>query len=73
MTTTELVNGEIRSRLARKQLTQQALAEALRLSGASVTRRMSGETPWSLPELEDVAAYLGCGLSDLLDAEVAAS
>ena len=65
-TTTDWVNGEIRSRLARSRRSQQQLAEHLGLSGGSITRRLAGSTDWSLPELEQVAAFLETSLLDLV-------
>ena len=61
----------VRVELARKRIPQGALAEALQLSQATVSRRLSGVAPFELDEIPVVAQVLGVSVADLLN-EVAA-
>lgn len=58
--------GAIRIGLARKNSTQSALAERLRLSQPAIHRRMTGKVAWRVSELMEVADYLGVPVADLL-------
>ena len=60
------VAAAVRAELARKQIPQTRLAEALNLSPATVSRRMSGQAPFELDELPVVAGLLGVAVSDLV-------
>jgi len=60
------VAAEIRAEAARKRITGARLAEALDVSGASMSRRMNGHSPISIDELAEIAALLDVPLSDLL-------
>lgn len=60
------VAGNLRAELARRDLTQQEIADQLGISSVQVSRRMRGEVDWRLSELEAVAELLGLGLRDLL-------
>lgn len=48
----------VRGLCAEKRMTQMRLAESLRLPQASISRRMRGETAWSLDELAEVCRLL---------------
>ena len=60
------VAAAVRAELARKQIPQIQLAEALALSPATVSRRMNGLAPFELDELPVVAGVLGVTILDLI-------
>ena len=60
------VGANVRAEMARRQLSQTALAAHLGLSQAAVSRRLSGHTPFDVNELASVAAWLGVPASTLL-------
>lgn len=60
------VAAVVRAELARKQIPQSRLAEALGLSAATVSRRMGGTAPFELDELPVVAGLLGVTVIDLV-------
>lgn len=60
------VAAAIRAEAARKRIGQDALAEALGLSQASISRRMRGATPFELDEIPVVARVLGVPVTSLL-------
>lgn len=61
----------IRVGLARRKSNQSALAKHLQLSQPAIHRRMTGQVPWRLNELADVAEYLGVSVSELVATEAA--
>lgn len=62
-----LVAETVRVEIARKRIPQTALAEALNLSQASVSRRLSGTAPFELDEIPVVAQVLGVSVASLLE------
>jgi transcriptional regulator with XRE-family HTH domain len=62
----EALAAEVRAMAARKSVHHKDIAAALGLSPMAVSRRMSGETPWTVTELYIAARTLGCGIRDLL-------
>ena len=56
----------IRAEMARYRVTQKELANALGLTQAAVSARMSGKTSWQLDDLIPVANVLGVGLGTLI-------
>ena len=66
------VADEVRAGMARKRVTQQALAAAISLSQAALSRRLRGEVAFDVNELTAVAAHLDIPLSDLLPSEAVA-
>lgn len=67
--TTELpdrVAGTIRAELARRSMTQTALAAAIGKDKMYVSRRLSGSTPVDIADLELIAQALGLKPADLL-------
>jgi transcriptional regulator with XRE-family HTH domain len=69
------VAEEIRAVLARRRISGKEMASALGLSQFAMSRRLRGETPFSLDELDAVARHLGVPVSSLITdpAEPAAS
>jgi len=60
------VSAEIRAEMARQRLSQQHLATLLGISRQAVSRRLTEETPWNLPELEIIAAALKVPVSQFM-------
>lgn len=65
-TLTEHVANGVRAELARRRLRQKDLARALGISDATMTRRLAGDQPFTIPELEIAARFLGVPLSSLV-------
>ena len=65
-TATQRVSATVRAELARRRIQQTAVAERLRLNQASVSRRLTGDTPWDINELADVADLMGLRVADLV-------
>ena len=63
----------IRIGLARRNTTQGALAEHLKLSPPAVHRRMVGQVAWRIGELRDAAEFLGMSVSELIASDTKAS
>lgn len=64
------VANEVRSWLARRQLTQRQLASILGISPGSLSFRMKGKTPWTFSELVVAANWLDISLAQLLGEEL---
>lgn len=60
------VASTVRAELARRDKTQADLAAVLHLSTAAVSRRLSGQVPWDLVELDATARFLGLPVSALI-------
>lgn len=52
--------------MGRQRKEQKDLAEALGVTQATISRRLSGERPFSLNDLERLAAYFGVPLASLI-------
>ena len=59
LTATQRAASVIRAELARRRIPQSAVAELLNISQASVSRRLSGEIPWDVNEIDAVAKLIG--------------
>lgn len=57
-TFTERVAAEVRAEMARRKVTQTALAKALGCSQAAVGRRLMAEVPMDTDDLERIARHL---------------
>ncbi len=67
------LNAEIRANMARKGLNGGDVASMLGLSRGAVSRRLTGQTDWTVNELTAVASFLGVTVAALLgSAEVPA-
>ena len=60
-----IVGANIAQRRKRIGMTQDALAERLKISGASLSRIENGLAAPRFSRLEDLAAILGCPVADL--------
>ena len=58
----EAVAGNVRAEMARRKRTATDLVNVLHMSRNSVYRRMNGEVPFDLAELQLVAEWLGVSL-----------
>jgi transcriptional regulator with XRE-family HTH domain len=62
----ERVAASVRAEMARRRVSQQALADVLGHSQAWISRRVSGEVEFTVDELRRVAAALVVPLAQLL-------
>ena len=67
LTTADLVAGEVRAQMARRNLKSRALVPVLGLSQGQVSQRINGHIEWRLSEIDVLADFLGCDPSDLLE------
>ncbi len=65
-TATQRVADTIRAELARRRISQTVVAERLGLSQATVSRRLLGEYPFTVDEVDTIAEMLGLTASDLV-------
>lgn len=68
---TERVAANVRAEMARQRKTQSALATALGRSQMFLSRRLGGQTPFDLDELDRIAAILDIPIERLLAERVA--
>jgi len=72
MTKPQRVSDNIRAEMARRRLSQIELGRILGRSQAAISRRLAGETEFTVKELRAAAAWLGVSpaslLGDLTDA-----
>lgn len=61
----EAIISEVRTTLARRKLTQAQLAKECGWVPQYLSRRMTGEIPWSTDEIETLATVLDIPLTDL--------
>jgi transcriptional regulator with XRE-family HTH domain len=73
MSETHRPAANVRAEMARRSVRQVALAKHLGLSQAAVSRRVNGETEFSVAELLAVAELLGVSAASLLGEDVAAT
>jgi len=60
------VAGEVRAAMARRRISQTALADALGMSQAAISRRLTGALPFDVAELSAIAEILDVPLASLL-------
>lgn len=65
----KIVGNRIQSKRRMKGITQEAMAEALNFSVGFISQLERGITKPSLDSLYDIACYLGCSTSELVDME----
>lgn len=65
------VAGEVRALLARRRISGKQLAAHLGISQFAVSRRLRGETPFSIDELSCAAEFLGVPVEQLIAAQAA--
>jgi transcriptional regulator with XRE-family HTH domain len=73
MSETNRVAATVRAEMARRRTRQTVLAQRLGMSSTAVSRRLTGETPFSVPELMAVADVLGMPVADLMPETTAGS
>lgn len=61
-----LVGAEIRAELARRRMAQDVFAKGIKVSQATLSRRLSGASPFTLDELEAASKYLNVPVAQLL-------
>jgi len=61
----EALAAEIRAEVARQRRTTTDLATEIGMSGAALGRRLRGEHPFDVTELEQIARALGISVTDL--------
>lgn len=72
-TTPSAETGEnVRAEMARRRVTQMALARQIGLSQSAVSARLKGKTPFDINELCLIASVLDVPLAALLPTEAAA-
>lgn len=64
--------ANVRAEMARRNVRQITVAKRLGISQAAISRRLSGETEFSVAELLQVADLLGVTAAHLLGEDVAA-
>jgi transcriptional regulator with XRE-family HTH domain len=62
----DTVAGEVRANLARRGKTKVWLAAQLKISTATLQRRLAGQSSFSLAEISTIAEALDVPVSDLL-------
>lgn len=62
-----VVGSNVRAEMARKNISQTTLAQALDLSQAQVSKRLRGEIAFNVNELHAAAEFLGINAAVLLD------
>lgn len=66
-TSREQVAENVRVEMARQRARQGGLATAMRLSQPATSRRLSGEVPFTVDELQAAATFLGVDAAALLN------
>lgn len=60
------VAAEVRAHMGRQRMTQTALATHMGVSQGYISRRLTGEVPFTVTELDEIARILTVPISDLL-------
>ncbi|WP_425569833.1 helix-turn-helix domain-containing protein [Rhodococcus olei] len=63
---TEAIARRLRGKLGEMRISQSELARVIHMNKASVSRRMAGDFPWRIDELELVCDALGLDLDEIL-------
>ena len=66
MTYQEQVAEEVRVAMARRRISQKSLAEAIGKSQPFMSRRLNGETPFDVAELDAIAGVLDVPIASLV-------
>jgi transcriptional regulator with XRE-family HTH domain len=67
----DAVAGEIRAEQARQRKTQEDLAQCLGITPQAVSRKLAGERPLRLDEVQRLADYFGVPITSLIRERVA--
>lgn len=65
-TPTAATGANVRAEMARKKISQAALADHMGLSQAAISARLNGRTPFDINELAAIAHFLDVGLEALI-------
>lgn len=65
-TTTERTSARVRAVLAERRLTGRWLANHMAVPPSTLNRRLTGQYPWTLTELDDVARVLELPVAELI-------
>jgi transcriptional regulator with XRE-family HTH domain len=65
-TSTDSVAANVRAELARRRVRPDDLATALGISRSALHRRLTGEVPFDVNQLQTVAGHLGVASAELL-------
>jgi ribosome-binding protein aMBF1 (putative translation factor) len=63
----ENVSREVRAEIGRRDLSKEGLAKALGWEPSKLRRRLSGQVPWSVDDVELIASVLDVPRAQLLD------
>jgi len=63
----DLVSENVRALMARTKTKQQSLADALGMTQGAVSKKMNGDRPFTLDELELVASHFGVPITVLFE------
>lgn len=66
VTPTEAIAAVVRDLMERADESVKHLAETAHIPRATLVRRLAGKTPFTIPELEDVATVLGTTVAEIL-------
>lgn len=66
------LSREIRACMARQEMSQQALAEAIGVSRTTLGQKLAGRTEFTVGEVDAIAQQFGISVSELLDRAEAA-
>ena len=61
-----MVGERLHLQMWQRKIPQARLANRLGVTQGTLSRKLHGKSPWSLEELYDAAAALGCDVTDLL-------
>lgn len=67
------VAGEVRAEMARQQISQQRVADVLKVSRQAFNRRITGDIPFDVAELEKIAEFLGVPVTNFMPSRVVAA
>jgi transcriptional regulator with XRE-family HTH domain len=70
--TTQRVAANVRAELAVRRISGTALAGALGITRSTMARRLRGDTPWPVDDLERIAEFLNVTVDSLLSERAAA-
>ncbi|MFI2568886.1 helix-turn-helix domain-containing protein [Cellulosimicrobium funkei] len=64
-TYSESIAAEVRAEVARQRKTVQGLAQVLNVTQSTASRRFTGDVPFDMREIFEVAAWLGLSVTEL--------
>jgi transcriptional regulator with XRE-family HTH domain len=65
------VAASVRAELARKKITQGQLADALGMTQPAISRRVSGQLPFDVDEIQRIAEFLSVPVTQFMTEDVA--